>query len=475
MKLSRFFRLKKDQAELDFVNIDPKRDVRLFVDPYALEIKKDEWSESCADDIRSFFTAVVNSLRSDRARAEGLMSQLHEAKETFLGFSKGEPKGSGVGNFQAGQLLNKLEKSRAVASGVLSDLAEAELFVEGIGRDRISDLTTNIIRGRLIQYTQEQCALHGIPLTKDRSVGPVWDASNERWVQTYHDLPVAHGKSVILIPKYSVRKMMSLESQEFYNHHMIEFLRQEYMTPNSGLAYVLKSGRLRVNKKDVKARHPFVKNDLAEFVRKHPEVLERYKELKGARGPLDPEDLDEDFDEKTFAEALAKALPKIAVGTDAASEYHSFMIGVLTFLFFPNLICPKKEHEIHSGRKRIDIRYTNAGTDGFFQRILQSAQARAISVPVECKNYTKDIANPELDQIAGRFSHTRGFFGIICCRSIDEKTKFIARCRDTAVDGRGYIVPLDDSDIQAMLNAITNGRRKGVDSLLSQRFDPLIS
>jgi hypothetical protein len=180
MDISRYFKLKKAQAELDFVNVDPLRDIPLFVDPYALEIKNDEWSEKCADDIRSFFTAVVNSLRTDRSHAETLMSQLREAKETFLGLSRGEPKGSGVGDVQVGQMLDKLAGSRAVASGVLSDLAEAELFVEGIGRDRISDLTTNIIRGRLIEYTRAQCALHGIPVTKDRSVGPIWDSTKER-------------------------------------------------------------------------------------------------------------------------------------------------------------------------------------------------------------------------------------------------------------------------------------------------------
>ena len=44
MDISRYFKLKKTQAELDFVNVDPTRDIPLFVDPYALEIKSDEWS-----------------------------------------------------------------------------------------------------------------------------------------------------------------------------------------------------------------------------------------------------------------------------------------------------------------------------------------------------------------------------------------------------------------------------------------------
>jgi hypothetical protein len=272
-----------------------------------------------------------------------------------------------------------------------------------------------------------------------------------------------------------VRKKLSLDSQEFYNHHMIEFLKEEYTVPNSGLAYVLKSGRLKVNKKDVKAKHPFIKDDLAEFVSKHPEVLEKYKELKGARGPLGPEVLDEDFDERAFAGALIKVLQKIPLGPAAASEYHSFMIGVLSFLFFPGLICPIKEFEIHSGRKRIDIRFTNSGDRGFFQTIIQSPQTRAISVPVECKNYSSEIANPELDQITGRFGHTRGFFGMICCRSMDNKHKFIERCRDAALDSRGYVIPLDDEDIIQMLTAISNDNRKAIESFLRARFDRLIS
>ena len=57
-------------------------------------------------------------------------------------------------------------------------------------------------------------------------------------------------------------------------------------------------------------------------------------------------------------------LPNIAEGNGTAAEYHSFAMGVCTFLFYPGLICPVKEHEIHHGRKRIDIKYTNAAERG---------------------------------------------------------------------------------------------------------------
>ncbi len=69
---------------------------------------------------------------------------------------------------------------------------------------------------------------------------------------------------------------------------------------------------------------------------------------------------------------------------------------------------------------------------------------------VECKNYGNEVGNPELDQLSGRFSPSRGLIGILVCRSFRNKEKFLERCADTARDARGFIVPLDDRDLKAM-------------------------
>ena len=84
-------------------------------------------------------------------------------------------------------------------------------------------------------------------------------------------------------------------------------------------------------------------------------------------------------------------------------------------------------------------------------------------VMIEYKNYESEIANPELDQLAGRFSSTRGNFGIICCRKFEDRDLFIERCRDTLRDGRGLIIPLDDSTIIDMLSSVARGKRDMID------------
>ena len=473
MRISEWAGLHNRQAELDFVDVDISRDTRLFVDPYAIDIRNDAWSHECSQHLRSFFNALITALRNgEDARAEHLASNLHESNETFLGLSRGRPQGRGIGQDQARQILDALRQSRAVQTGLLSELAETELFIDGIGSDKISDLTTNIIRGPLLAYTRKEAGLWGMTLTPNVALSPVWDPNREDWVQAPRETIVVAGRPVILVPKFSVRKVLTLNSQEFYNEQ-ISYLQQEYLHAGQALVRVLRSGEHAVRKKDVKAQHPKSKAALAAFAQQHPDVLAQYKQLAGAKGVLDPDEIEPDFDEAEYANQLIAALGQIAVGNAQASDYHRFCIGALTFLLFPDLITPMKEREIDQGRKRIDIAYTNAARDGFFDMALRSPQMRAIEIPVECKNYRQDIANPELDQLTGRFSHIRGFLGLLCCRSFDNKERFIERCKDAAVHRNHFVIVLDDDDLGIMLRNVAQGQRQQNDLFLRRRLAEL--
>ncbi|UPJ44141.1 hypothetical protein IVB40_08885 [Bradyrhizobium sp. 40] len=56
-----------------------------------------------------------------------------------------------------------------------------------------------------------------------------------------------------------------------------------------------------------------------------------------------------------------------------------------------------------------------------------------------------------MDQLAGRFSPNRGRVGLLVARSFKNKSHFEARCRDTALDDRGFIVTLDDGDLTELV------------------------
>ena len=92
----------------------------------------------------------------------------------------------------------------------------------------------------------------------------------------------------------------------------------------------------------------------------------------------------------------------------------------------------------------------------------------------ECKNYGREIGNPEVDQLLGRFSPTRGKFGILLCRSIENKQQLIKRCKDVFHDHQSFIIVLDDSDIITLLKYRDNNEEIEIDDFMQKKLDELI-
>jgi hypothetical protein len=458
------FNLSKTQAELDFVNVPINGDFPLFIDPFAISQRNDPFSRKCHTTIVDYFMRIIKAIRSNKKKtARLLLGYLREPNETRLGYSRGKPRGAGIGKDQSEQIFQALLQSTAVKTGFLSSLEECELLIEGISRDKISDLTTNVIREHLAAYTKQQCNLWNIT-TQKLPLPPSYSSTTHQWFSKYFDLPVACGKPVLLIPKVIARYDPSYEHQRYYRHFVLDYLQTEHLSAGSSLVRTLKNGRKVVYKKDIEATFPCTKENLFEFSRKHPEVLLEYREKlkeiekRGIGVFVEPKD------EIIIAKALCKALKSIPSGNRSASDFHNIIIGILEFLFFPSLLHPLKEKEIHEGRKRIDILMENGAQSGIFHLLHDVRKLPCAFVPIECKNYGKEVANPELDQLAGRFSVNRGKFGILCCRKFRNRKLFIKRCQDTLKDDRGLIIPLDDKTIIQMLGFISAQNREKIDS-----------
>lgn len=473
-KFSKHFSLGLSQRELDFVDVNSNRDTPVYVDPYAIEIRDDVWAATASENIRGFFLEVLNALRAkDEVRARNLMSHLHEPAETFLGVSRGKPKGRGVGSLQSGQLIQAIKRSYAFETGLLSDLSEMALYVDGMDRDKISDLTTNVIRLPLVKYTQEQCALFGIP-TRSYNGPPHWNNERKNWQSAYVDLPFIGKNAILLVPKYIVRRRLSLDSQEFYNKQITDFMVAENLRANSSLVQTIKGGKERkVFKKDVRAAEPKSKSGIASFVKDHPELLKLYKEIAKNTSFMSSFD-DKEPSLQEVCRALTESLSSIKPGVAEADRYHRTILGALTVLFYPDLIQPHKEWEINDGRKRVDIVYTNAANTGFFAQRRDGAKTQANVIFVECKNYKDDIANKELDQLLGRFDDVRGKFGIVACRKIDNEALVLQRCRDMSKRSTGFIVVLSDHDIIKMLEHKGKLEDKEIENMLYEKYRKLL-
>jgi hypothetical protein len=172
---------------------------------------------------------------------------------------------------------------------------------------------------------------------------------------------------------------------------------------------------------------------------------------------------------------LAERLREIPSGAADADNYHSLMIGVISFLFFPNLIYPNKESKINEGRKRIDITYTNGKVDGLFNRLAFDQFLTPNIIHVECKNYSNEIANPEFDQMIGRFNPARSRFGMLLFRKSENLEKVFSRARDAMKARQGLILPLDDDFVTACLDHVENGNRFKIDAQLNDVYQRVVS
>ncbi len=472
MKISRRFGLGVSQYELDFVDIDTDRDIPLFIDPFFIGIRNDSWSMEAARTLRNFFQTFVTLLRSgakDQARA--MFNHLHEPNETCLGLSRHAPRGNAIGEKDANKLFVSIAQSRAIATGIVEDLEDFRLFIPGIDKDKISDMATNVIRAQLIRYTQSQCKIWGIPLQPRIPTGFYWDAQARCWSNSYAEMLVVDQRRILLTPKAIVSYAKRYTSKQYHSKFVLEYLQSEHLSARSVLVQERKDGTPYVTKKNLTEKvAPHSKEFLAKFTQAHPDVFNDFKAwVRTSTRPIRNEELATESASDVAAFLVSK-LKAILPGNEQASLYHRTVVGILELVLYPDLVSPVIEKEIHEGRKRIDISFDNAAPSGFFHRVHTIYRTPAQFVFAECKNYTKEVANPELDQLAGRFSMNRGKVGLLIFRSTNDMQTLINRCSDTYKDDRGVVLPICDSDLVTMLERMIEGEKTTYEDTLMSRF-----
>jgi hypothetical protein len=233
-------------------------------------------------------------------------------------------------------------------------------------------------------------------------------------------------------------------------------------------------GQPKVFKRDVRKSNPRTKSFVADTVLAHPELLKLYKDIAKTHWAMAVFHDDQPTLTSICAN-LATFFANITPGKSDATAFHRLILGAFTALFYPTLVQPHKEWEINDGRKRIDIVFANAADVGFFAHRRNDQKLNANAVIVECKNYSEDLGNAEIDQLLGRFDENRGKFGIIACRAIDDSKAVLDRCRDAATRSQGYVMVFTDADIIALLQFKSRLEDDKIEAFLHSRYRELIA
>ena len=186
-------------------NIAFVSDIPLFIDPFRLfNSKKPIYQE-----LHKEIIGYLLFLRNKAIETGGILVEdwyrFGEVRQTWLGFSKDSNRGHGLGGDFAETLKNNFR--------VLSDfgtetqtkgthLEKLCLMKEGVGRDNISDFTTNLIKEYLVTYTQKFCEKHiEAKHLKDFAVPKVrFNYKTESWESSVYRLPAYQDDFVLLTP-----------------------------------------------------------------------------------------------------------------------------------------------------------------------------------------------------------------------------------------------------------------------------------
>lgn len=190
-------------------NISLVTDLPLFIDPFLL-------FNSRKRTYRDLHERIIGYLRFLRDRAErgdlptaliAAWFRFPEVSQTWLGFSQSGNRGSGLGRDFAVALHQNLHRLFADFGRETvtrsSHLEKLCLIKGGVGRDNISDFTTNLIKEFLCDYTQDFARRHMTPALR-RKVGVPkirFNYDTESWEVQEYELPWFARDYVLLVPK----------------------------------------------------------------------------------------------------------------------------------------------------------------------------------------------------------------------------------------------------------------------------------
>lgn len=469
---STHFGIDLPQYELEFVDFHLDGDVPVYIDPFAITKNPSDFAAECHNDIHSYFNTLLHCIQQgDTEHIKHLVQgKLSEPNEIHLGVSRRARRGRGLGNQQEMALIEALANSEAAKTGVIKAIAELELHIRGIGPDKISDLTANIILDKLALFTQAICETYGVP-TRPCAVNNYWNSGLQQWDSGYFNLPVQKNYSYILVPKHFVRRERDLMNHnELYRKFILDYLQRELITANDSLVQTLKNGERRVTKKSIQDDPRFSRSKpfISEFIIEHEHVIEQYRDYHFEQyNPIDPAYYSGKSieDDPNIRKALA-TLQNLQSGRSDAGTYHAIIYQLIKFLFDYVLTNFEIEYEMDGDRGRVDIIADNRAGGGVFKDMKDNLNAN--SIPMECKNYSTDIGNTEFNQMVDRLGKKTSQFGIIFCRTIDNISRMSQHQTDRWFRQNVKILLLDDNRVDKLVQMRLQRNFDGIENTLRQ-------
>ncbi len=428
------------QHDLDFAIPFLNEDIPLFVDPFLI------WkSPSLADKgIHQMILAAFNNLGTlvRDGKFDEAVNQLitaSECDEVGLGNSATRH-GKRIGEKCAKDVLSLFQGIPYYMENGFRHFEEIQLFVDDIGKDRVSDIACNFMKSFLIDYTHQECTELGIAM-RIGIVGSVFNHSERKFENVQAELPVhpETEKPLLLVPKRWLRHVPWINYDSYFRDHC----------PQDDIAH--EGGKLD-------------KVKVLTYNRENYGLIDSF--VKEKERTVDDCECDPLFTQIPIISARRKfaQIRKLPTGKDEGADikYERSVGELLPSLLYPFLDFAQEQARTDDGVSIRDLIFYNSRNHDFLKEIMDDYGSRQITF--EIKNVEK-INRTHVDQLNRYLQDDLGKFGVFITRNPLKKAE-LKRTINLWSGQRKSIVTLTDADIGQMVEVFDSKQRHPIDLLI---------
>lgn len=436
-RLNDYHQIPLNQDVVNFAIPFVNEDIPLFLDPFLLWKSPSQQDNSLHADIINAFNALGVLYGTDPESAVSTLIELSECEEVGLGSSKTR-KGTKIGKKLAIDILETFKSIPQLKKSGYTHFEQAQLIVDGLSKDRISDIACNLIKSYLIDYTIQKAKEIGIPTVPVKI--KYYDTKKHSFDEDDADLPVnpEDQKPILLVPKRWLRMNTWINPDDYYVN---------YISVSDKLLNGLPIGR----------------QEVLEYNRKNFDSVITYTETKQKdSGACKNDPLFSQIPVISTKRKMAE-IKKLPTGKieNADKKYEEYASQLMASMLYPELDFAATQSRTMSGVLIRDLIFYNNTDHQFLKDLLEIYGSRQIVF--ELKN-VNEVETDHVDQLNRYMKDDFGKFGILLTRHKPPK-KVIQNTIDLWSGQRKCILILTDEDVEMMVNLYESNQRRPIDVL----------
>lgn len=397
-----------------------------------------------------FHTGLINAfnnlgnLAKDGKEKEAIQHLIaaSECDEVGLGVSATR-KGKRIGADKAEEIISLFRRIPHYNTRGFRHFEEIQFYVDGISRDRVSDIACSFLKSVLIDYTIDQCLAYGIPVRKV-DVENVYDyRQNIFFNASSIELPTnpVNGSPILLVPKRWLRFLPWINYDDYFSKHC----------PQDDISH---------NPEEL------TRVSVLSYNREHYGIVEDYVTYKERTF----EDCKNDplFSQIPVTSAKRKLAAIRALqtgkGDGADKKYEDAIASLLPSLLYPRLDFAQAQARTESGVSIRDLIFYNTRSGAFLSEMFDDYGSRQITF--ELKNVAR-VEREHVDQINRYLSQELGRFGVLVTRTPLRSAEF-KRTVDLWSGQRKAVIALTDTDISQMVEVFESKQREPLDIVVKK-------